>query len=256
MEFIKKAIRHTFLYEIVKRNRARKVATQWTIHDQEMLEFYSQFLSVGDVSFDVGASVGDRTKIFLKLGAKVVAVEPQDECVRYLKALYRSDRRLVIIHKALGASEGEAELLISNASTISSLSHAWIEAVKRSGRFSDYSWEKKQVVQMTTLDRLIEQYGVPSFVKVDVEGFEYEVIKGLSRPVRTVSLEFTPELIESTFKCIEHLQLLGNIRLNYSTRETMRLALDKWVSVEEMVEMLLGYRDDNKLFGDVYVQFL
>jgi FkbM family methyltransferase len=256
IEYIKKAIRHTFLFEIAIQLRARIIATKWTTHDQEMLEFYSQFLSAGDVCFDVGANVGNRTKIFLKLGSKVVAVEPQDECVRALKAAYGRNRRLTIIRKALGESEGKAELLISNASTISSLSLAWIEAVKRSGRFSDYSWDKKRVVNMTTLDGLIEQYGVPSFVKIDVEGFEYEVIKGLSQRVRTVSLEFTPEFIESTIKCIEYLQSIGNIRLNYSIGESMRLALDKWVTAQELVGMLSAYRGDNRLFGDVYIQFV
>ena len=145
--------------------------------------------------------------------------------------------------------------MISTADTISSLSPEWIESVKKSGRFSEFSWDKKQAVQMTTLDRLIEQYGSPSFIKIDVEGFEYQVIKGLSQPVKTLSLEFTPEFIESTFKCIDHLQRLGNIRLNYSVGETMSLALERWVTHPEMVKILSGFREDHRLFGDVYVRF-
>jgi hypothetical protein len=76
---------------------------------------------------------------------------------------------------------------------------------------------------MTTLDKLIEQFGIPSFIKIDVEGFEYEVIKGLSKPVKALSLEFTPEIIESTYKCINYLQQLGKINLNYSVFKTMSL---------------------------------
>lgn len=253
---VKKVVKHTFLYGIVKHLRAYRAIKQWKTHDQEMLGFYSQFMSAGDVCFDVGANIGNRTKIFLKLGAKVVAVEPQEECLRVLKAVYKRNKCLIIIQKALGASEGEAELVISSANTISSLSQDWIEAVKRSGRFTNNSWEKKQVINMTTLDSLIATYGTPSFIKIDVEGFEYQVIQGLSQPVRTISLEFTPEFIESTFKCIDYLQSIGNICLNYSIGETSQLALDKWVNAQEMKGILTSYKDDIRLFGDVYVQFV
>jgi len=230
MEFVKRFARQTFIYEIAERFRARKSAKQWTPHDQEMANFYSQFLAPGDVCFDVGANFGNRAKIFLRLGATVVAVEPQNKCVRVLKSMYGENNRLIIIQKALGALEGSAELMISRASTISSLSQEWVDAVKRSGRFSEYSWDKKKIVNVTTLNKLIAEHGVPSFIKIDVEGFEYEVIKGLSQPVITICFEFTPELIETTIRCIEHLHSLGGISLNYSLGETMKMGLDKWVN--------------------------
>jgi hypothetical protein len=162
---------------------------------------------------------------------------------------------LVVVQKALGESEGEAEIMISNASTISSLSQEWVEAVQKSGRFGEYRWEARQPVQLTTLDRLIEQYGAPAFIKIDVEGFEYQVVQGLSRPVKALSLEFTPELLESAFKCIDHLQSLGEICLNYSLGESMSLASEEWMSPPEMKSRLSGFGDDHRLFGDVYVRF-
>ena len=220
-----------------------------------MLEYYSQFIPRGALCFDVGANIGNRVKIFLKLQASVVAVEPQDECAKILRAAFRNSHRLTVVQKALGESEGEAELMISNANTITSLSPEWVRAVRESGRFSEYSWDARQVVPVTTLDRLMEEYGVPSFIKVDVEGYEYQVVRGLSQPVKTLSLEFTPEFIDSTFRCIDHLQRLGEIRLNYSVGETMRLALTEWVAPQEMVAILSSFRDDTAVFGDVYVQF-
>ena len=47
------------------------------------------------------------------------------------------------------------------------------------------------MVPVTTLDALIERHGVPSFVKVDAEGFEEEVLQGLSRSIKALSFEFT-----------------------------------------------------------------
>ena len=262
MEFVKKALKRTPLYNrFIKYKHVRKLATQWTAHDQEMLDFYSQFISPGELVFDVGANIGNRTKIFLKLGVEVVAIEPQNECVNILESAFGKNKHLTVIKKVLGASEGEAELLISNAHVLSSLSQDWIEAVKSSDRFADYSradyaWEDKKVVPMTTLDRLVDIYGIPSFAKIDVEGFEHEVIKGLSHPIRFISLEFTPEFIGATFKCIEHLETLGNVLFNYSIGESMQLALDKYVTSKEMMRILDGYRDDNRLFGDLYCQFI
>ncbi len=264
MQFIKKVIKRTYLYGTIQGIRARKdfqrraknVHGLWTAHDQEMFEFYSKFISRGALCFDIGANVGDRVKTFLKLRANIVAVEPQEECVKILRTVYGNNRNLKIVQKAIGESEGEAEMMVCNVNTISSLSPEWIKSVRKSGRFSEYSWDKKMVVAVTTLDRLIEQYGTPSFIKIDVEGFEYPVVKGLSQPVKTLSLEFTPEFIESTFKCIDHLQQLGDIHFNYSVGETMQLAMEEWVSSQEMVKILSSFRDDNTIFGDVYGQFL
>lgn len=251
MQFIKNFIKHSPLYGVIKWYRVKKEAILWTAHDQKMLDFYSQFISRGALCFDVGANTGNRVKIFLKLQANVIAIEPQNECVKILRTGYGNNKHLTIIQKAIGESEGEAEIMISNARSISSLSQEWVEAVRKSGRFSEYSWNMKQIVPLTTLDRLIEQYGTPSFIKIDVEGFEYQVIKGLSQPVKALSLEFTPEFIESTFRCIDHLQRLGDIQLNYSIGETMQFVLAKWATPKEMVRILSSLRE----VGDVYARF-
>ena len=89
-------------------------------------------------------------------------------------------------------------------------------------------------------------------MKIDVEGFEYEVLKGSSRPVLYISFEFTPEFIASTHKCIDHLQSLEDTMFNYSIGESMRFAAEKYVTSREMCSILEGYRHDNKIFGDVY----
>jgi FkbM family methyltransferase len=251
---IKRIIRNSFFYRAYHRHRIIKNLKNWSMHDQEMLEFYSQFVSSDKLCFDVGANVGNRVKIFLKLQANVVAIEPQNECVQILKRVFGRNRHLNIIQKALGEHEGDAEIMISNANTLSSLSPAWVEAVKKSGRFSDYLWDKRQKVRLTTLDSLVKQYGTPDFIKIDVEGFEYEVIRGLSQPIPLVSLEFVPERIGPTLNCIDRLRSLGEIRLNYSVSESMQFSLETWVGPEEMKGLLSNMSGGPELFGDVYVK--
>ena len=228
---------------------------QWTVRDEEMTQFYSQFISDRSLCFDVGANIGNRVKVFLRLNADVVALEPQSKCVKILREIFRDNPHLTILQLALGEKEGEAEIMISDSDTISSISQDWIEAVRKSGRFSEYHWDKKEIVKMTTLDWLIDKHGMPDFIKIDVEGYELQVIKGLSKPVRLISFEFTPEYIDSALKCIDHLDEIGDIHLNYSVGETMQLALETWIEPPKMKKILSGFVGDNKLFGDVYVRF-
>lgn len=222
-------------------------------HKQEMEKFYSQFINKGDLCFDVGANLGSRVEIFLKLGANVIAIEPQDMCAKKLTKKYKNNNRVVVVQKALGEKEGEAEIMISNASTISSLSKEWINSVKTSGRFSHYKWDKSVVVAVTTLDKLIEECGKPVFCKIDVEGFEFEVLKGLHKAVNTISFEFTPEFIEPAINSIKHLSDIGKYQLNYSIGEVMRLTLPRWVEYEEMRTILAELQTKN-IWGDVYAR--
>lgn len=260
MVFIKNAIKRSCLYRVIQHARmlSRLSIAQWTKRGRRMLRFYSQFIKPGDLCFDIGANVGIVTKMFLKLGAaKVLAVEPQAQIMDNLRIVYGRNQRVTLLQKALGEAEDQAEMMIcSSAPAITSLSNEWIDSVKASGRFSNYTWDKKQIVQVTTLDKLIEQHGVPSFVKIDVEGYEYQVIQGLTKPVHTLSLEFTPEFIESTLQCVEYLSTLGNIRFNYTLAEPSMLELCAWVTAEQMIQILLGYPKDYKPHGDLYARFI
>lgn len=255
MGIIKELVRRTPLYEIIKRRRIEKSLRTWDESDQKRVGFYSQFVRAGDVCFDIGANIGNRSKVFLKLGTKVIAVEPQKACVAILKRAFGGNDRFILIEKAAGETIGQAEIMISSIDTISSMSSQWIEAVKKSGRFGGSSWDRKQIVPVTTLDALIAEYGQPAFIKIDVEGYEYAVVKGLSRPIPALSFEFTPEVFDSTVRCIEHLSSLDTLHLNYSLGESMQLVLDKWVPASQLIDVLSEKRNDHRLFGDVYARF-
>lgn len=251
---IKNMVRNSALYRAYRQYGLIKELRDWAIHDLKMLDFYSQFVSPGTLCFDVGANIGNRVKIFLELQADVVAIEPQEKCTQILKKVFGSNHHLRIIQKAVGEREGEAEIMISDSDTLSSMSPEWIEAVKESGRFSEYLWDKKQKVQITTLDHLIQQHGIPQFIKIDVEGFEYQVIRGLSHPIPLISLEFVSERIEPTLNCIDHLAILGDIRLNHSIGESMQFSLESWIEPDEMKRLLSSLSGESNIFGDVYIK--
>lgn len=220
-------------------------------HDMDL--FYSQFVRRDDTCFDIGANIGTRVAVFRRLGGRVVAVEPQAVCWRRLQDRFRSDPGVVVVPKALGSEAGTAELMVSQAHTLSSLSREWMHAVSVSGRFAGYSWEKTETVEMTTLDGLISEYGLPNYCKIDVEGFESRVLAGLSQPVPAVSFEFAAEMLDNATACIDRLQTLGDYEFNYDVDEGMNLQLPAWVPADEMKSVLAAL-PGNRAFGDVYAR--
>lgn len=229
--------------------RAMK-ATENENHLKRIL-FYSGLVKPGDLCFDVGANVGNRVKSLLAIGARVVAIEPNLECVEILKKEFGS--RIQMVPKGLGESNGEKVFYSSDSSTISSFSLEWIDSVKR-GRFKDYHWDAGRQVSITTLDQLIEKYGKPTFVKIDVEGYELNVLKGLSQPIDLISFEYTvPEL---TNRVLDHIRQLESIdehyQFNYCIGERMQFELNTWVCAADFSKFVMSDEFIGSGFGDIY----
>ncbi|MFC1827756.1 FkbM family methyltransferase [Thermodesulfobacteriota bacterium] len=211
------------------------------------IKFYQQFIKPGDLVFDVGANMGNRSKLFLALNAQVVAFEPQKICSDFLKSVLKNNVNFTLIEAALGDKEGEAEMLISKAHTVSTLSKHWVETTKKSGRFGQCEWNEKQHVHITTLDIMIQELGVPSFIKIDVEGYEFEVLSGLTHPIQFISIEFAAENIENTYKCIEYVSSLSDVSFQYSAGESLDFYLPEWVSETEIKTFLAKKTDQDKM---------
>jgi len=232
------------------------------VNRKKLLKFYSRFVQKDDLCFDIGANYGRRTEIFLKLGARVVAVEPQEACMQELQKKYGNNKRVILVKKAISDNHGEEELMISDSHTLSTMSKEWIDSIKSSDMFfvstHAFSWQKSVKVQVTTLNQLIKEYGKPAFCKIDVEGYEYKVLKGLSEPIRMVSLEFTPtqEFILSAINTIKHLASIGEVKFNYSFGESISLVLNEWVEPDEISNILSNLPKKTPISGDIYARFI
>jgi FkbM family methyltransferase len=220
------------------------------------IPLFRQIVTADSLCFDVGANVGDKTAALLEAGAgSVVAVEPQAHCAEALRARF-ADEPVEIVECGLGSTAGEADLYPSAIDTMSSFSPPWVEAATAAGRFAGNRWHGPVRVPIRTLDSLIHEYGVPRFCKVDVEGYEEEVLGGLTRPgTGVLSFEFTPEALGTAQRCIDMLERLGFDRFTFAYAEEGVFRLP-WVSAEDVTGYLAASPSDGVFFGDVYAASL
>ncbi len=233
---------------------AKRIAARDTAEERSWKAFYNNFISQGDLCFDVGANVGNRVKLFLQLGAKVVAVEPMVECSTELEKWYGQDSRLTIKRVAVGAAPGKCQMKLSSFHMTSTCSQDFVEKTQASGRFTHQRWHSARTVEISTLDKVIQEFGVPRFMKIDIEGFEFEALQGLSKQVPALSFEFTPELMNKMLACVRRIAELGDYRFNYGAGEEPKLVCREWLTAAGIETYLTSLGQNADVWGDVYAK--
>jgi FkbM family methyltransferase len=222
-------------------------------HDHSAMDrLYGQFVKPCDLVFDVGSHVGDRIAAFRRLGARVVACEPNPPLVKTLRLIYGRDTHVIIEPLAVGRASGEIELKINvDNPTVSTASRDFVKASEGAPGWEGQNWDKTITVPVTTLDALIARHGFPTFIKIDVEGFEAEALAGLSQPVAALSFEFTTIQRDVAHACLLRCQELGYVRYNGALGESQTLVHDDWQSAEAIGRWLDGLAVEANS-GDIY----
>ncbi len=253
--YLQKSLKALGIYERARASWAYDI--YWNYVDKRIVndrnserDFYKDVLvglRRGDTIFDIGANQGYKTDIFLRLGAKVIAVEPDSSAQdileqKFLK--YRLARRPVtIIGKAISDEKAVRTMLIDTpGSAMNTLSTKWAEALRnndvRFGRSLDFQHTKK--VETISIEDLIVAHGPAFFVKVDVEGHEPSVLRGMRRPVPYLSFEVN--LPEFRAEGHERLRILSALsskgEFNYTPDCRRGLVFEQWIGYEQFSQVL------------------
>lgn len=216
---------------------------------------YAPFVSPGGLVFDIGAHVGDRSRAFLALGARVVAVEPQPRFAAWLERTL-VPRGVAVERLGVDAKPGHSELRVSRAHpTVSTINPDWSESAHgpNSG-FARVRWDQRQAIEVTTLDALVARHGLPQFCKIDVEGVEDRVLAGLGQPIPGLSFEFVQGALDVAARCIDTLVVLGNYRFNAVAGERRRFLWSEWRDGAS-TKSWLAEGADRIASGDLYARW-
>jgi FkbM family methyltransferase len=231
---------HDFYQRVADKSR--------TLARNRQIDFYRSLLPElrrGDLIFDVGANEGLKTDLFLRMGARVIAIEPDETSQQILRERFKRFRLIrrpvVIVGKALSNKRATESMWIDGpGSAVNTLSPKWANTLKGNKARHTYGhcgldFVQRRTVETTTLEELIAIYGRPLYVKIDVEGYETYVIRGLSQPVPHLSFEVNlPEFRPEGLECVALLgALAANGKFNYAVDCERGLALKNWVELNE-----------------------
>jgi FkbM family methyltransferase len=213
---------------------------------------YARFVAKGDLVFDIGSHVGDRVAAFRRLGARVVAVEPQPALARTLRLLYGRDKAVILEESAVGGRTGTIALKLNlDNPTVSTASEAFIAAAQDAPGWEGQHWTRTVEVPVTTLDALIARHGMPHFLKIDVEGYEAEVLAGLSAPVAALSFEFTTIQRDVACACVGRCAAIGYGAFEASLGENLAFVHEQRLTAGEITDWLMEL-PDRANSGDIY----
>jgi len=209
-------------------------------------KFYSKLINKNDLCYDIGANKGLKSKSFLSLGASVIAFEPQSSCIKYLNNIKNENFKYLPI--AVGSKNEIKNLNIANHIEVATFSNEFIDYFKN----GTLKWNETEEVEVKKLDTLIEEYGVPDFCKIDVEGYELDILSHLSHKIPIIEFEFTGGFISNTIKIIELLDK-QNTYYNFNLNENPKFELKEWVKAKSIIT-IINELPINRLHGNIFVK--
>lgn len=209
--------------------------------------FYREIIKKGDLCFDIGANVGKKSKLFLALGAKVIAFEPQTDCFLSLDKI--KSKNFSYYPFGVGSKNETKQLQLANHIEVATFSKKMIDFYTT----NHLKWKNEEQVIVKKLDTLIDKFGLPNFCKIDTEGFELEIFSKLSHKIPILEFEFNEAFIDETLMCLDTINALGNYKYNFILNENPKFINKKWSTVLEIKEQITNL-PKHRLHGNLFAK--
>lgn len=232
-------------------NLASKISEYVKLQYMDLL-FYSKFIETGDLCFDIGSNIGNKTETFLRLGSNVISVEPQSSCINKLNKRFLGISNVEILNLALGESNCRKKIYIcEECVAMSTFSKKFMDLNK----YSNHHWSDYEIVKVITLDELIKLYGIPKLCKIDVEGYELEVIHGLSNKIEFISFEAHLDFIKEIEEIFELLKMrFGDFEVNFKLGECGKFYYNSWKRPDVLINIFKSIKNPD-IYLDIMVKF-
>jgi FkbM family methyltransferase len=201
--------------------------------------------------FDIGANKGQYTRVFRKLDCWVTAVEPVDNVREILIKTFYNDKFTNIYSYVIGG-KGTWDKPIKKSFYIGNYTENSTLIKNNSPSFRDIKYNKKIEVLMISLKSLIEYEGTPDYIKIDTEGYEYQVLSTLNKPIKLISFEFSGDF-NKLIKCMDKINNLGDYEFNFESGDCNRWLIlnDEWLSRGEIIKIFTQLKLN---MGDVFAR--
>lgn len=213
---------------------------------QGNVALYQSLFRPNSLCFDIGANIGMKSDAMLQAGARVISFEPNPLVIPELRACCSHHPNWSLVETALGSGAAITTLYARESSGQSSLAQEW-----------EGKTIAKYHVPVVTLDSAIKCFGTPAFCKIDVEGWELEVLKGLTTIIPQMSFEFhlSESDIKKTVTCLERLAQFGEIQINITPDELTQFYFPDWIPLDQFLKRFPGNLEESMDYGDIFIRY-
>lgn len=194
--------------------------------------------------YDIGANIGKFTEVNIDkyINCEFIVVEANPNLIPVLEKKFESIKNIKILNLCVSDSDGFVDFYISEADTISTASKEWINE----SRFNNFKYNSPIKVKSVSIDSMMIEYGESDYTKIDVEGYEYTIIKGIEKYIGLISFEWAEEMILDIKNSLFHLNSIGYKEFYITYNDDYKFIPDFYISYNDIISELDNNLDDKR----------
>ena len=156
--------------------------------------------------FDIGSNIGDWSLANINQCDKIISIEASPITFKKLVNHCNHDKITLLNYAVCNNNGNDIVFYQAESDVLSTINKDWL--TMECSRFCNHPYTEI-ICKTISIDKLIEQYGLPDLIKIDVEGGEYECISSLTQKIKLLCFEWASETNTISFSCIDYLFNLG-----------------------------------------------